>query len=114
MQRYLGWAIGGLGAVSLLWLAGCTTTGAKADQTGIASKDHVMNCRLCYDETITVRRGAVHGKLMPRNKTIKVHACPDCKSHAKVYTQDGQLMVQCDGCTPKGVPCDKCLPPSGG
>ena len=73
----------------------------------------VVGCQMCYDETIRVRRGAAKGQ-WTRNQVIHKHACPDCKTEMQSYTEDGELMIKCGKCAPKGVPCNLCLPPESG
>lgn len=68
-----------------------------------------MSCRECYDEIVTVRS---LGR-WEHNQSIRTHHCAGCKSDLSIYDQGGVLMVRCAGCTPDGVPCDKCLPPEG-
>ena len=78
-----------------------------------ASPDQVTVCAKCYDEIVKARStGGPLGGLRT-NKMISKHACEDCKTEMSIYTEPGALMVRCPKCAPKGIACDRCLPPAG-
>ncbi len=37
--------------------------------------------------------------------------CPGCNAEVIAYTLERKPMIQCPGCVPGGVLCDRCLPP---
>jgi hypothetical protein len=95
-----------------LVLAGCAADGGKGGHEVSAQHgDHPMSCKLCYDEVKTIRTGSVRGSQWQQNQVVKRHKCKDCHDEMTIYTQDGTLMVKCAKCAPKGLPCDRCLPP---
>lgn len=116
MKRFAVLAIGALvAAVTMLWLAGCASTGGGGKHQVVSqSDDYVIGCQKCYDEAVRVRRASANGQKWRRFQTIKKHMCPGCKGEMVSYTEDGTPMIKCEGCTPEGVPCDRCLPPKSG
>lgn len=92
----------GLGAL----LAGCASTGGPG-----GAEDRPMACKACYDQVVVVRTEHAKGAAWSRDQVIRKHNCAGCEGNMEVYTSDGRLMVKCPKCAPKGIPCDKCLPP---
>ena len=103
------------------FIAGIMAT-ISAITAGCQSNKHVMTdtepgqavaCSKCYDEIRKARRpGGPRGGLAT-NRRVRVHMCEDCKTEVTFYDESGTLMVKCPKCAPAGLPCDKCLPPSG-
>lgn len=100
----------GLGLTGLL--SGCQgrqASHAMASDTGYQT----LGCQMCYDEIIKVKRTLPPSKPVgPAYRVYREHQCPDCNTSMKIYSEDGQLMIQCAGCAPEGKSCDKCLPPA--
>lgn len=67
-------------------------------------------CQKCYDEISAVRQQAPRSDTQ-FNVVVRTHQCPDCKSEMSIYREKGVLMVKCPRCAPKGLACDRCLPP---
>ena len=67
-------------------------------------------CQQCYDELAKFRRRAGH-RGPSYTKNVIVHQCSQCDTEMFIYSENGVLMVRCDGCVPEGVACDKCVPP---
>ena len=106
----------GMVSASAAWAGGCAARETKHVMTQPAT-GQVMACQLCYDEIVKVRKShvPVAPKSVPRHNRlveVKRHACPDCKTEAVFYDEDGALMVRCARCAPDGVACDRCLPPT--
>ena len=99
-----------LGGGAILLLGGCESTGGH----GMAKqKDgYAMACQKCYDEVKIVRRQHLKGTEWSQRRVIRKHMCPDCKTEATIYTQDGKPMIKCSKCAPEGVACDRCMPPA--
>lgn len=116
MKRIAVLAVGVLvAAVTVPWIMGCESTGRGGKHRVVAQTgDHAMGCQKCYDEAVRVRRASHKGLQWKRTQIIKKHMCPGCKSEMVSYTEDGTPMIKCTGCTPEGVPCDRCLPPRSG
>ena len=75
-------------------------------------------CRSCYDRAVEVWTSSsdkYSGRFgyAPTLHVHQEHQCPDCRTTAVVYTEDGRWMISCTRCAPEGVPCDRCLPPAG-
>lgn len=92
-------------------LAGCESTGGHKMSEG--NGDHVIVCKMCYDEAKTIRQEYAKGAQWSSNQVIKKHMCPDCQVEMTTYTQDGKPMIKCAKCAPEGMACDKCSPPKG-
>jgi hypothetical protein len=97
---------------TLFWFTGCQQPDHTMDETTMAAKP--INCSLCYDRTLTVRKISPKGSWLGQRKTVVKHMCPECKVDSEIYTKDGKLMMQCAKCAPEGLACDKCLPPKSG
>ena len=80
----------------------------------LGSRDGVsMQCRLCFDETVKVRKLHRDQKSWRyRDVAIRKHQCPDCTGNVEYYFKEGKAMVRCARCAPAGVDCDRCLPPA--
>ena len=93
-----------------------------SELTGCQSYQHTMSaaspfqatvCAKCYDEIVKARgTGGPLGGLRT-NKMIAKSACEDCKTEMSTYTKQDVLMVKCSKCAPRGIACDRCLPPAG-
>lgn len=93
---------------AILLLSGCESSGGEKMSMTSSSGEHQMTCQACYDEVKMVRKNMVKGTAY---QVIRKHKCSACNAEAILYGQDGVPMFKCAGCTPDGVPCDKCLPP---
>jgi hypothetical protein len=98
-------------------LAGCRSHQMRASSPGTTTV-----CRACYDAAVRAwDRGRYHGAgytgarwgYVPSSRVYIEHQCAECDSTAVVHTEEGRWMITCPRCAPKGVPCDKCLPPEG-
>lgn len=98
------------------WASGCTNPRHSHPDGGVRpAEGQPLQCQLCYDETVRVRKSYAHPKGATRQYvTIKKHRCPDCQTDVEFYAQDGKTMIKCARCAPDGLPCDQCLPPKSG
>ena len=90
-------------------------TGCQSDQhtRTAASPGPTTVCGRCYDEIVKARSGGGPLGGLRTNKMISKHACEDCKTEMSIYTEQDVLMVRCPKCAPKGIACDRCIPPTG-
>jgi len=106
--------LAGIVLFAVVLAAGCASVRSGHDQLRPPpGSGRTLACRLCYDETQRVFRfkSKVYKSRRSVYQTIKKHACPDCKTEAVFYSEDGRAYIKCAGCAPDGVPCDLCLPP---
>ncbi len=93
-------------------LAGCESTGGNGKHDMAAQEDgHVIGCKMCYDEAVRVRETHPKAGAATRDRIIKKHMCPDCKTEMVLYNEGDTPMIKCAHCAPEGVPCSKCMPP---
>ncbi len=78
------------------------------------ASDTTTVCRYCYDKAIEVWDNGNYGRqrwgYVPTKRVYEQHQCPECSTTMVVHTDEGQWMITCPTCAPKGVPCNKCLP----
>lgn len=89
-------------------LAACSST---THDVAATSPGGPAICRLCYEETVRVGSSLpTHVARRFGRRTLRRHACPECRAEMEIYLLDGKPMIRCEGCAPEGVPCDRCRP----